>query len=116
MKTAHRFNLRTGGEALSFYLANRLVFESSSRTLWSKVKPAHIHLDSYGELPDKYHASVDEAWYIVYSYHTPIAWASGNTWHIPEVNYSASSTKHRNVLVNVLQAIAEENNLTLIME
>lgn len=113
MQTINRFNIRTAGEALSFYLANRLPCESHGHALWAKPKITDQWLDDYGILPEKYRKSVDKSGYVVYSYQTPIAWLTGNTWCIPNIRYSAASTQHRNVVLNVLEAIAAENNLTL---
>lgn len=113
-QTIHRFNLRNGGEALSFYLANRLEFESSSKNLWSKLKRSGIYLGDYGMLPKRYHESINQAGYVVYSFHTPIAWLVGNTWFVPNVTYSNSSTKHRNIMLDMLRAIAEESNLEIV--
>lgn len=114
MLTMNRFNIRTAGEALSFYLANRLPCESHGNTLQAKLKTSGQSLDDYGILPEKYHTSVDKSGYVVYSYDTPIAWLTGNTWHVPQVHYSATSNKHQHVILNVLQAIATENSLKIV--
>lgn len=114
MLTMNRFSIRTAGESLSFYLANRLPCESSGNALQAKLKTSGQWLDDYGILPEKYHASVDKSGYVVYSYHTPIAWLADNTWYVPQVHYSATTTRHHNIILNVLQAIAAENNLKIV--
>lgn len=57
---------------------------------------------SFGHLPRKYHPSVREAVYVVYSYDTPIAWVlevqhgtAPYTYVIPDVSYSVTTGQHQ---------------------
>jgi hypothetical protein len=47
--------------------------------------------------------------YVVASYNTPIAWhdADAGEWVVPEVRYSATTTRHQRVLSTALWAMAE---------
>lgn len=57
---------------------------------------------SYGDLPEPYRSELQYARpdYIVYSYATPIAWHDSVTdkWHVPDVNYSLTTTGHQNTV------------------
>jgi hypothetical protein len=57
---------------------------------------------TFGHLPHKYHASARSAVYVVYSYGTPIAWATENDdpaagptdpliFHVPDIGYSSTT-------------------------
>jgi hypothetical protein len=49
-----------------------------------------------GDLPEKYHASFDEAMYAVWSWETPIAWLDPKgAVVIPSVRYSITTTQHQ---------------------
>ena len=73
-----------------------------------------------GQLPT--HISPpDNPDYTVYSRDTPIAWRSNqqgsDVWHVPNVNYSSSSTNHQNIvrraLLNTHVSTVDEANQTL---
>lgn len=60
-----------------------------------------------GQLPFKYHSELfglapydQRPIYYVYSYGTPIAWYTddGTEWTIPDVEYSATTSKHQGVV------------------
>ena len=52
-----------------------------------------------GRLHRAYDAmAVSKADFIVYSYATPIAWCIGGAWVIPCESYSATTTKHQNLV------------------
>lgn len=36
--------------------------------------------------------------YVVWSYHTPIAWRLGEEWTIPDIKYSLTTTGHQNLV------------------
>lgn len=78
-----------------------------TRRWWAVSGPAV----SLGHLPAKYHASIREAVYVVYSYDTPIAWvmevqhgADPYTYVVPNVGYSPTTGQHQYA---VLEAWAE---------
>jgi hypothetical protein len=59
---------------------------------------------SYGHLPRKYHGSVRQAVYVVYSYDTPIAWvleapnsSTGDPYwfKVPDISYSITTGQHQ---------------------
>lgn len=92
-------------------------FESTGRLpdgtrRWSgKNGPAR----DMGHLPVKFHASVREAVYVVYSYDTPIAWVlevqhgtSPYTYVVPDVSYSPTTGQHQYAC---LEAWAEARKL-----
>lgn len=64
-----------------------------------------------GHLPVKYHASVREAVYVVYSYGTPIAWVlevqhgtSPYTYAVPDVSYSPTTGQHQYACLDAWEA------------
>lgn len=61
---------------------------------------------TFGHLSPRYHASVREAVYVVYSYDTPIAWVlevqygtSDYTYCIPDVGYSVTTGQHQSAVM-----------------
>lgn len=59
----------------------------------------------YGRLPEEWRATFDKNQrdhrivYSVYSYGTPIAWMlSDGTVHMPDVNYSVTTSRHQNIV------------------
>ena len=55
--------------------------------------------DGMGRLHRAYDAlAVAHADYLVYSYATPIAWHVGGSWVIPFESYSATTTRHQNLV------------------
>jgi hypothetical protein len=55
-----------------------------------------------GALPrlwrDKFYLDVNAVDYVVYSYHTPIAWHTPDGWTIPDHKYSVSTSKHQSAV------------------
>jgi hypothetical protein len=69
---------------------------------WLRVwEGRHGPATSFGLLPPRYHESARSAVYVVYSYGTPIAWATENedqgpgedplVFHLPDVGYSSTT-------------------------
>lgn len=50
---------------------------------------------SFGQLPRVYWDTAELADYVVYSYATPIAFHAQGVWHIPDVKYSVTTSKHQ---------------------
>lgn len=46
----------------------------------------------------RYYADANAIDYVIYSYHTPIAWHTPDGWVIPPVKYSISTTRHQGTL------------------
>jgi len=42
--------------------------------------------------------------FVVFSYRTPIAWWCGDTWTMPTVKYSATTTNHQRVTAQAVAA------------
>lgn len=83
-------------EIRSFLSEGRL--PDGTRRWWAVSGPV-VRL---GHLPRRFHASVREAVYVVYSYDTPIAWvleaqhgASDYVYVIPDVGYSPTTGQHQ---------------------
>jgi hypothetical protein len=66
---------------------------------------------AYGELPEEwqeiYHQ--DQPDYVVFSYRTPIAWHvpddsddGGERWVVPDIKYSATTTRHQRLVLTAL--------------
>lgn len=56
-----------------------------------------------GQLPTEYHDDLQAAtghndFYVIRSYDTPIAWFANGEWWVPNVKYSATTTRHLNSL------------------
>lgn len=62
-----------------------------------------------GRLPSEYHAAAVGARYIVFSYATPIGWvAADGTRVVPDERYSATTTRHQNVVRRAFGITREE--------
>lgn len=71
-----------------------------------------------GQLPPRLSLILDERFragaisQVIYSYSTPIAWLDGDTWVIPAVSYSiTTSTKHQSQLYRLFSSVSV--NLTV---
>lgn len=93
---------------LSSYLRRLPHWANSSYSFHGKPKNIAWHLDDYGLLPAQYHASVDKAGYVVYSYTTPIAWRNDEGWIFPQVKYSNQTTKQQKRTLEALRIITSE--------
>lgn len=64
---------------------------------------AFIAETTRGDLPEKYHASFDEACYAVWSYETPIGWVGPKgEIVVPPVSYSLTTTQHQHGVARAL--------------
>lgn len=69
----------------------------------SSTLEGSTHRTITGWLPQELQASFREAqkatdFYVVHSYATPIAWHANGTWVVPDVKYSRTTTRHRNIV------------------
>lgn len=84
-----------GKQRTDFYALAR---ELSDRSEWH-MGEMHGTRDvqwRWGRLPIEYRDSVKTADYVVYSFSTPIAWHTPDgEWHVPDVKYSQTTTKHQ---------------------
>ena len=69
----------------------------------SNLKGRKSASESVGQLPQKYYDDYQDArecddFYVVKSYDTPIAWFADHTWHVPNVRYSASTSRQQSAL------------------
>jgi hypothetical protein len=81
-------------------IASREEFEASALSArWDESL-------TLGRLPDEYAIQIltdrdgagARGLYVVYSYWTPIAWFDGETWTIPDVKYSPTTSRHQNIV------------------
>ncbi len=61
------------------------------------------YVPNVGRLPSRYLDVLDidataDDFYVVSSYHTPIAWYARGNWRVPNVRYSPTTSKHQNAL------------------
>ena len=89
-KTVHRATRRTVSKFIS--LRNR--FNANGTLFGNEYLPS-----DFGSLPKKYWSDIEldsqeDDFYVVISYQTPIAWFADSMWHVPNVNYSITTTKH----------------------
>ena len=84
------------------YIRERRDFQNTTGSLYART--ATDVLDGYltGYLPheerDRLRAAIAERpTYIVYSYNTPIGWMEAEGWHIPEVRYSSTTSRHQSL-------------------
>jgi hypothetical protein len=90
---------------LSPYIRSREAFATAG-ALWAVEQT--LPASEYGQLPPEYVESVQRADYVVYSYRTPIAWHIthtpdwAGTWVIPDVEYSATTTRHQHKIRSCL--------------
>ena len=86
-------------DEVSRFAPQQIAFETKSHNL-----KGCIYSDGFratcdtGELPSRYHESVIDASYVVFSYRTPIAWFKSGEWFIPPVRYSVTTSKHQSML------------------
>lgn len=81
-------------------ISAREEFEASALSARWDVFP------SLGYLPDEYAVKIltdrdgagARGLYVVYSYSTPIAWFDGETWTIPPIKYSPTTSRHQNIV------------------
>lgn len=59
--------------------------------------------EGYGKLYGGYWNEVDAATYIVYSYHTPIAWHIDGYWTIPDEQYSPATSRHQSIVKEAMR-------------
>jgi hypothetical protein len=66
---------------------------------------------SYGHLPRKFHGSVRQAVYVVYSYGTPIGWVlevqhgtEPYTYTVPDIGYSVTTGQHQSACLEAWEA------------
>lgn len=80
---------------------------TTSGALSAKATPNGAVRGGYtlGHLPREFHASVADADFIVYSYATPIAWRTQGQWHIPNVKYSATTSRHQSRIFTAISQL-----------
>ena len=85
------------------YISERLRFQNTTGSLYART--ATDIVDGYltGSLPpdecDRLRQAIAERpTYIVYSYNTPIGWLESDGWHIPDVRYSVTTSRHQSKL------------------
>lgn len=85
------------------YIRERLSFQNTTGSFYART--ASDVLDGYltGSLPhderDRLRQAIAERpTYIVYSYNTPIGWIEADDWHIPDVRYSVTTSRHQSKL------------------
>ena len=81
-----------------YYRINRIDFDCN-RTLAGREGG----FPSFGRLPLAYRvdfidATEAEDFYVVRSYDTPIAWFAHGQWHVPNVKYSPTTSRHLSAL------------------
>lgn len=76
----------------------RLVSESQSfKAAAMSGRPGSA--DTLGQLPAEFRAlGVGSADYVIYSYETPIAWRIDGDWTVPDVRYSATTSRHQSLV------------------
>lgn len=91
------------------YISKRISFRNSTGSLYART--TSDVLDGYmtGYLPHNEserlrNAVAERPTYVVYSYNTPIAWTEGDSWHIPDVYYSATTSRHQALTRRVVNA------------
>jgi hypothetical protein len=74
------------------------------RTATGSMKGAPGGADTFGHLPEAYHAEVRDAEYVVYSYATPIAWLTVTGQRVvPDIGYSPTTSQHQYLVKNAWQ-------------
>lgn len=63
---------------------------------------------SPGRLSREYLISVRKADYVVYSYGTPIAWHNEDGWHMPDVKYSVTTSRHQSRIRTALSDVLND--------
>lgn len=91
MPTKHRATLRT----VSQFATAREDFDCNG-TLSGRKGYASMYV---GQLPREFQADYDgaryaEDFFVVHSYSTPIAWFAKGSWHVPNVKYSPTTSRH----------------------
>ncbi|QKY79994.1 hypothetical protein PQD13_gp82 [Gordonia phage Clawz] len=69
-------------------------------TVWADTYPNGLRV-TLGDLPPQWSKElsvVDGPLYVVFSYRTPIAWRTHDRIVIPPVKYSATTTRHQNIV------------------
>lgn len=89
-------NIRTAADRI----ANREPFTAGGNAYGEpNFRGQSFSAGTVGALPslwrDKFYLDVNRVDYVVYSYHTPIAWHTPDGWTIPDAKYSVSTSKHQ---------------------
>jgi hypothetical protein len=103
-----KLTTRSTAEAFGLALEYEMAFATHG-TLWAAVRRTGREF-SVGQLPVEYHNSLRDAHYVVFSDLTPIAWAWYDKtyhkhWTVPDVKYSAATTRHQNKIRAALETI-----------
>lgn len=65
---------------------------NANRTMYGRSGSA----TGTGQLPDEFAAEARDAVYVIYSYHTPIAWrTAAGSWVQPLTSYSPTTSRHQ---------------------
>ena len=64
----------------------------------------HLSLPYYTELSAEYREQFrkDAPMYVIFSYNTPIAWYGELGWVVPNVKYSATTSRHQGIVRRAL--------------
>lgn len=84
------------------YIATRQEFRASALA-GSPYRMSEGYLT--GKDCEKYYEDQNTMKYIVYSYHTPIAWfTEGNGWYVVEQKFSVTTSKHQNYVRQAIKS------------
>ena len=91
------------------YIATRQEFRASALEGWAGTASKDSARTSTGRLNAEESAKLindqNAMDFIVYSYHTPIAWHTAEGWYVVEQKFSVTTSKHQNA---VKRAISSE--------
>ena len=90
---------KINNDEVRYFAPQQIAFETKSHNLKGRIYSDGFRATcDTGALPSRYHESVIDASYVVFSYETPIAWFKSCEWFIPPVHYSVTTSKHQSVL------------------
>lgn len=83
------------------FVADRVAFNCNGTLTGNAAR--EFGMPYSGRLPAAFHSEFDKAMgakdaYVVYSYGTPIAWFANSVWYVPNVRYSATTSRHQSAI------------------